>query len=226
MKIAMVVFDMAGTTIDEDNIVYKTLQSSIQTFGIQVDLDKVLAVGAGQEKLNAIKDILSTFGNADDIQKSAAIFDHFKNQLASAYALFPIKAMKDAEDVLVSLRKKNIIVVLNTGYDKKTANFILNKINWNPSQQFDLLVTATDVENSRPAPDMIHFAMKSFSLEDPKQVIKVGDSKIDIEEGKNANCLFSIGITTGAQTKTQLLEASPDFIIDELSEIQRIVNLN
>ena len=62
MNLRMVVFDMAGTTINEDNIVYKTLQSAINTFGIEVELNEVLAIGAGKEKLNAIKDIIKSVG--------------------------------------------------------------------------------------------------------------------------------------------------------------------
>jgi phosphoglycolate phosphatase-like HAD superfamily hydrolase len=57
-------------------------------------------------------------------------------------------------------------------------------------------------------------------------VIKVGDSKIDIEEGKNANCLFTIGVTTGAQTRQQLLEANPDYIMDDLNDLITLLNLN
>jgi len=30
MKIAMVVFDMAGTTVDEGNVVYRTLHKAIE----------------------------------------------------------------------------------------------------------------------------------------------------------------------------------------------------
>ena len=70
---------------------------------------------------------------------------------------------------------------------------------------------------------MIHFAMNLFSIEDPKRIIKIGDSRIDIEEGKNANCLYSIGVTTGAQTKSQLQEAAPDYIIDNLKELINII---
>ena len=46
----MVVFDMAGTTIDEDNVVYKTLQQSIELAGYPCSLEQVLAEGAGREK--------------------------------------------------------------------------------------------------------------------------------------------------------------------------------
>jgi len=226
MKISMIVFDMAGTTIDEDNIVYKTLQKSINEFGVDVELDAVLAVGAGKEKLNAIKDIIAVYGKPADMDKAEEIFKFFLESLSTAYETFDIKSMLNAEKVLLELRNKNVLVVLNTGYDKNTANFILEKINWRQFYHFDLLVTATDVKNSRPSPDMITYAMNLFSIDDAKRIVKVGDSKIDIEEGKNANCLYSIGVTTGAQTKSQLLEARPDYIIDNLEDLFGILKLN
>jgi len=226
MNIQMVIFDMAGTTIDEDNIVYKTLQRAINNFGIQVNLNDVLEIGAGQEKLNAIKDIIKVHGNVNDLEKAEAVYENFYLLLAKAYEDFDIKSMDSAETVLLELRNKSVIVVLNTGYDKNTANYILDKIKWRQSYHYDLLVTASDVKNARPAPDMIQFAMNEFSIEDPCKVVKVGDSRIDIEEGKNAHCLYSIGITTGAQTNDQLQTAKPDFIIDDLKDLLDILKLN
>jgi phosphonatase-like hydrolase len=219
MSIKMIVFDMAGTTIDEDNIVYKTLHKSINEYDVVVDLSAVLEIGAGQEKLTAIKDIVSKYGTQEDLLKANDMYHYFINHLQTAYEEFDIKAMQNAASVLMNIRSKGILVVLNTGYDRATAQFILNKIKWTQLNEFDLLVTATDVEKNRPAPDMIHYAMKLFSIKDPKEVVKIGDSKIDIEEGQNAHCLYSIGITTGAQTKAQLMEANPDNIIDNLDEL-------
>jgi hypothetical protein len=215
----MIVFDMAGTTIDEDNIVYKTLHKSINEYNVDVDLSAVLEIGAGQEKLTAIKDIVSKYGTQEDLLKANDMYHYFINHLQTAYEEFDIKAMQNAASVLMNIRSKGILVVLNTGYDRATAQFILNKIKWTQLNEYDLLVTATDVEKNRPAPDMIHYAMKLFSIKDPKEVVKIGDSKIDIEEGQNAHCLYSIGITTGAQTKAQLMEANPDNIIDNLDEL-------
>lgn len=226
MKVKMVVFDMAGTTIDEDNIVYKTLQKSINNFGLDVTLEDVLAIGAGQEKLNAIKDVLMHHGKEEDLKNAPAIFELFKKSLASAYQEFDLKAMPDAASVMQELRNNNVLVVLNTGYDKITANYILQKIQWRQFVHYDLLVTASDVRNSRPAADMIHFAMNLFSIDNAQEIIKIGDSKIDIEEGKNANCLYSIGITTGAQTRDQLLEANPDFVINNLNELFDVIKLS
>ncbi|MEJ0080320.1 MAG: hypothetical protein WDM78_05025 [Puia sp.] len=41
--------------IDEDNVVYKTLQRAIADHGFHFSLEEVLAEGAGKEKQQAIK---------------------------------------------------------------------------------------------------------------------------------------------------------------------------
>ena len=223
MKIECVVFDMAGTTIDEDNIVYKTLHKSILEEGVLINLDDVLEHGAGKEKLNAINDILKIFGSPSQINKSDFIFTQFLKYLEDAYNNFSIKPILNAEEVLLSLRDKNIKVVLNTGYDRNTALKLLNKLSWVEKNQYDLLVTASDVANSRPAPDMILKAMHHLLINDSERVIKVGDSAIDIEEGQNAKCLYTIGVTTGAQKKEQIEKANPSYIFDNLKEVLQLI---
>jgi len=71
---------------------------------------------------------------------------------------------------------------------------------------------------------MIDLAMDVFGIRDPKEVIKVGDSIIDIEEGQNAGCRLNIGITTGAHTYQQLQSANPDYIINNLLELVAIID--
>ena len=46
----LVIFDMAGTAINENNIVYKAIQSSMKEFKIEVSLEKVLELAGGKEK--------------------------------------------------------------------------------------------------------------------------------------------------------------------------------
>jgi phosphoglycolate phosphatase-like HAD superfamily hydrolase len=66
---------------------------------------------------------------------------------------------------------------------------------------------------------MIEFAIRHFNIQDPATVVKVGDSAIDIEEGKNAGCGKTFGVTTGAQTKDQIAVANPTAVLDDLLEI-------
>jgi len=222
--IRMVVFDMAGTTVNENNIVYKTLQRAINEKGFNFTLDEVLLEGAGKEKLQAIKSILNVFAEKDDEELATEIYNRFIVLLEDAYNTEKIFPQDNAIDLFRSLKQKNILVVLNTGYNNETAASLIDKLGWIKGADYDSLVTANDVDKNRPNPDMIWLAMKRFDIANPSEVVKVGDSIIDIEEGKNAGCSLSIGITTGAHTFKQLTTAKPDYIINNLMELLPLLN--
>ena len=185
MQIQCVVFDMAGTTVNEDNIVYKTLQAALNHFNVPVDLNHVLLYGAGKEKFQAIKDIISNSPYTLDETGQLEAFNYFLAQLDIAYLNFDVTPMPGAEQVFAALKQSGIKVVLNTGYNRATAENLLGKLGWAEEQQIDLLVTASDVLHNRPMPDMIFYAKDKLHIEDVKHMVKIGDSCIDIEEGKN-----------------------------------------
>jgi phosphonatase-like hydrolase len=222
--IELVVFDMAGTTVDEDNVVYKTVQQVINEEGYNVSLAEVLKYGAGKEKHQAISDVLSACTTLTNINLVADVaFSKFKIALKNAYDSLEIKSFEGTEQLFKDLRKSDIKVVLNTGYDSKTAHLLLNKLGWVVGETIDCLVTADDTENGRPEGDMIILAMKKTGILDARKVLKVGDSAIDIEEGKNANCGITAGVLTGAQNRIQIQEANPTYIIESLNELRAIL---
>jgi len=223
MQIQCIVFDMAGTTVNEDNIVYKTLQAALNHYNVPVNLNHVLLYGAGKEKFQAIKDIISNSSYSLDEMVQLEVFNYFLAQLDIAYSDFDVTPMTGAEQVFAILKQSGIKVVLNTGYNRSTAENLLKKLGWTEGQQIDLLVTASDVLHNRPMPDMILYAKDKLQIAHTKQMVKIGDSCIDIEEGKNAGCLLNIGITTGAQTETQLMEAKPEYIIHSLNSLLEIL---
>jgi phosphonatase-like hydrolase len=222
--IRIIVFDMAGTTINECNVVYKTLQRAINEKGYDFSLDQVLAEGAGKEKLEAIKSILKVYAHTNDDKRAAEIYSHFIVYLAKAYENLDVLPQPGAVELFQILRKKNIRVVLNTGYNTETAQLLLSKLGWEKGVEFDSLITSSDVKNNRPDPDMIELAMENFGIQNSQEVVKVGDSIIDIEEGQNAGCGLSIGITTGAHSFEQLQSASPHYIINDLMELIPIID--
>jgi phosphonatase-like hydrolase len=223
--IQMVVFDMAGTTVDEDNVVYKSVQQAIHDAGFTFTLPEVLASAAGKEKRQAIVDVLALNPQKADDQVADQIYQNFLQILDKAYSQLDVVPQQGAIELFERLKQHKIKVVLNTGYNLKTAQSLLAKLHWEVGKQIDLLVTADQVKNTRPHPDMIFLAMQTMGISDPQLVVKVGDSIIDIEEGKNAGCRFSIGITTGAHRLEQLQTANPDYIIHHLNELMGILHL-
>ncbi|MCS7468434.1 phosphonatase-like hydrolase [Stieleria sp. ICT_E10.1] len=222
--IELVVFDMAGTTVDEDNVVYKTVRAAINAAGYQFTQDQVQATGAGKEKSQAIRDVLALDGNAHGEEEITAIFADFKTRLQNAYDELDVKEQPGASELFRQLRGRGVRVVLNTGYDRDTALKLIRKIGWSAGEDFDGLVTASDVSRGRPHGDMIIKAMKDLAIQSAGKVAKVGDSQIDIHEGQDAGCTMCIGITTGAQSRELLAQAKPTHIIDRLLDLLPLID--
>ena len=217
--IKLVVFDMAGTTVDEDNVVYKTVRAAINSAGYDFTQEQVQAAGAGKEKSQAIRDVLALDGQHHSESEVATIFTDFKQRLGHAYQDLDVREQPGAKAVFEKLRERGIKVVLNTGYDRATAEGLVKKLGWNVGAEIDALVTASDVANGRPAPDMIHYAMELTGVQSASSVAKIGDSQIDIEEGINAGCGMTFGITTGAQSEEQLQQSKPTAVLHQLSDL-------
>lgn len=219
--IELLVLDMAGTTIDEDNVVYKTLMNAVNDYGYNVSLVEVLSSCAGKEKFDAIRTLLEEIGGRKD--HAETIFKDFSEKLKIAYQNLDVKPIQGVEDFLLKVRATGKKLVLNTGYSSEIAQQLIQKLDWKENVHFDALITADDVTASRPNPDMIFLAMKKFGIDDPKKVLKAGDSAIDIEEGKNAGCGMIVGVLSGAQNSSELEKAKPDYIFERISDVENIL---
>jgi phosphonatase-like hydrolase len=225
-KIKMVVFDLAGTVINEKNLVYHTIYNVLVNAGYDVSHDTVLSVGAGKEKFQAISDILQFEKVVISLEELSYLYHKFLSALLISYEKMPVEGFPYAEELFTLLHRHQVLVVLNTGYNRSTAALLLEKVKWKIGLHYDLLVTSSEVNNGRPAPDMILKAMNMLGLKDADKVVKIGDSCADILEGHAAHCGVVVGITTGAQQRDELKKTKPHYIIDSLYEIPDLLNLH
>lgn len=225
-RIKMVVFDLAGTVINENNLVYHTIHNVLVKEGYGVSLDTVLNIGSGKEKFQAISDIFQFEKITISIEELSLIYHKFLNVLLNSYEKLPVTSFPFTEELFSILHHHQILVVLNTGYNRSTAELLLEKVKWKPRVHYDLLVTSSEVTNGRPAPDMILRAMALLSLKNADTIVKIGDSCADILEGHAAQCGMVIGITTGAQQREVLQKVKPHYIIDSLQEAPALLNLS
>ena len=61
--------------------------------------------------------------------------------------------------------------------------------------------------------------MKRNNIFTINHVVKIGDTEMDIKEGKNASCR-TVGVLSGTHTKEQLEQQRPDFIVDNIMDIK------
>ncbi|HTF29058.1 MAG TPA: HAD hydrolase-like protein, partial [Flavitalea sp.] len=87
----------------------------------------------------------------------------------------------------------------------------------------DSYISSSEVALGRPSPDMIYELMRRTGVTYSNEVAKIGDTSVDINEGRNAGCGLVVAITTGAYSKDELLQCDPDFIISNLSELPPLI---
>ena len=225
MNIELVVFDMAGTTIADNGEIAVAFQTALKHFSYDVPKEAINTV-MGYKKTKAIKMMLNLYGpstsNTEELIEE--IHTVFLNEMIAHYSgLNEIEILPYAEEIFLFLKSKGIKVALDTGFTKQIAEVIIEKLGWLKNNTIDCMVCSDDVPKGRPYPFMIEKIMQQVGVTDSQKVIKVGDTEVDVNEGLNANCLYSIGITTGAFTRQELSIYKPSFIIDHLSELEKII---
>jgi HAD superfamily hydrolase (TIGR01509 family) len=73
----------------------------------------------------------------------------------------------------------------------------------------------------KPSPEPLLKICDDLSIK-PENCMIVGDSEMDIQCGKNANAK-TCGVTYGYRTREDLQKESPDFVVDNMGELQQIV---
>lgn len=89
------------------------------------------------------------------------------------------------------------------------------------AQYIDDIVAVEDVENVKPAPDIALEVLRRCNISGEEALV-VGDSTFDMDMGREAGCHLC-GVTYGSHTPEMLREKGARYIIDNFSELEKIV---
>ncbi|MCU0702647.1 MAG: phosphonoacetaldehyde hydrolase [Fimbriiglobus sp.] len=95
-------------------------------------------------------------------------------------------------ECVAELRKRGIQVAGTTGYFREAADVVYAAAR-EQGYAPDFVICADEVPAGRPAPWMIFRCMEALGVYPPAAVVKVGDTAIDIEDGRNAG-VWSVGV--------------------------------
>jgi phosphonatase-like hydrolase len=218
-SVKLLVCDMAGTTVNEGGIVYKTLYNTIKGYDIYIEPDD-MKNWYGVNKTEVLQHFINTDNEYKDNDAILPqMLNSFKKNLKKSY--FEDKSVKLMDpglpDLFNSLRARGIKIALNTGYSVDIQEALLDTLNMRDF--IDGYISSESVPHGRPEPFMIQELMTRFNITDSESVVKVGDSINDILEGKNAKCFKSIGVLSGAESKEKLLDAGADLVIDSVMDL-------
>ena len=223
MAIRLAVFDMAGTTVMDKDFVAKAFQKALADYGVNVSAADINPL-MGYHKPLAIQLMLEKAGVDPEASLVEDIHTEFENSMIGFYENDKaVRPMPGAEEIFLALKEKGIRVALNTGFSKNIADTIVNRFEWKDKGLVDDYIASNEVELGRPYTYMMQELMKRAGISDGSEVAKIGDTTVDMEEGKNAGCKYVVAVTTGAGSREELEETQPTHIINHLSEIGTIL---
>lgn len=229
MNIKLVVFDIAGTTVKDTGEIVAAFWKALNEYGYSVPREKINAL-MGYKKPEAIRKIVGEFE-----ENKERITDEYIDAIHERFLELMLEYYRNAEEIVPLpnvvevfrfLKENNVKIGLDTGFSKDITDTVIQRLGWLADGVIDYVVSSDEVPAGRPQPYMIQRMMSEAGIDDTKQVIKVGDTEVDVLEGKNADCLYSIAVTTGAFMRKDLEPYQPSFIIDDMKELIQIISNN
>lgn len=219
-RVRGVIFDMAGTTVEEAvggvSAVVGAFVAAFAAYGVDLELEAVRRQ-RGLEKRAAIRR-LSPPGWGEEVVE--AVYGSFLAELDGAVQA--MRAKDGALELFDRLRAAGKSVGIGSGFPQATVDALVRHLGW--GGRVDYAGSAESIGAGRPDPAMVVDFMKSCGLSEPRVVLKVGDTEADIAEGRNAG-VVTAGVLGGAHGRAALSAAGADYIVDDLAALGRLLQI-
>lgn len=200
-EVKLIVFDWAGTTIDFGcQAPAGAFVASFAKKGVNVTLAEAREP-MGLHKKDHIRAMLkaesvdakwqTAVGRAWDETDVEELYRDVTPLQLEAVARYG-QLIPGVKECVAELRARGIKIAGTTGYFRAAAAAVLEAAR---EQGYvpDFSICADDVPSGRPAPWMIFRCMEALNVYPPSTVVKVGDTAVDIMDGRNAGC-WSVGV--------------------------------
>lgn len=224
MDVRLVVFDIAGTTVEDPDGVGGCLKAALDAAGVPWDAEAVNAI-MGIPKPVAIRVLMEQAGQSVEPERVEAIHRDFQSRMIAYYQESPlVRETPGASDTFRVLRENGVKVALDTGFDRTIVDVLLTRLGWD-AELVDATVTSDEVAHGRPHPDLVYRAMDLAGVSDPKRVAKVGDTPSDLQEGSAAGCGLVVGVTSGTHRAAQLEPHPHTHLVESVRDVPALLGL-
>ena len=224
--IQLAMFDMAGTTVndkvDGHPLMVISMIRAFAKHGIELAPD-IINKHRGKQKSEAIQTLLKEAADLSptDVERVGDdVYRDFLHELESN--LSSISEIDGTTELFRYLKSKDIYVGVGSGFPMQVVQAIVSQLGWLDEGLLDYVGSADQIGVGRPNPKMILDAMERLNITDGRKVLKIGDTVVDVQEGKNAGA-WTVAVLTGSQTKAQLMAAGPDYILSSIRELRRLI---
>lgn len=203
-----ILFDLDGTLADTREFIFQAFERVLESYGHPVPGRSAMMAKMGLP----LAECYAAFAPEDGADIAALCAAHDAFQHANLGLVEGYDGLIDTLDALRAAGYK-IGVCTDRGEHVFAA---LGRAGI--ASRCDVLVHGKLVAKPKPDPEGILKALGQLSIE-PARAAMVGDTRVDIEAGKNSGLALTVGLTHGFGARETLSRAGADRVVDSLPEI-------
>lgn len=201
MALSGMIFDVDGTLVDTNPAHVEAWRRAFERFGFDVPVERItVEIGKGGDKL-----VPSILGDEVEERCGEALRRAQKEEFLAIARRERFRVFPGVPGLFPALRERGIRTALATSSDETHLQATLASAGMDLTRLVDVVVTKSDADESKPAPDIVVAAVEKLGLS-VGQCAMVGDTVYDGLACAAAGVVF-LGVLSGGTPAGELLEA-------------------
>ena len=190
------IFDIDGTLIDSVDAHAQAWVEGLKRHGFAVDYETVRRqIGKGSDQL------LPVFLSPGDLEAFGPVIEATQGEIFKERYQAVIQPFRGVRELFERLRGDGVTCVLASSGKAKDVS--INERIAGVDGLVDAVVTSEDVDRSKPAPDIVHAALKRIAPTPAARCVFIGDTPYDAEAAIRAG-VSTVGVLGGGFDDTEL----------------------
>jgi HAD superfamily hydrolase (TIGR01509 family) len=192
------IFDIDGTLIDTNAAHVEAWRRAFTRLGYHIPVERIIPeIGKGGDLL-----VPSVLGEEIEKREGDVLRRLQKEEFLAIAATQHFRVFPGTQEIFPALKARGIRTALATSSDEKHLEATLASAGLDLRRLADLLVTRSEGERSKPAPDLVVDAVEKLGLS-PTQCAMVGDTIYDGQACRRAGVVF-LGVLSGGTPASAL----------------------
>jgi len=230
-RIDAVILDWAGTTVDYGSFApVNALMVAFEAFGIKASVEETRAP-MGLPKRKHIEKMLENMGRSYTQEDVGQIYSNFEPALFEVLGKHadPLPGVIEAVE---QIREMGVVIGSTTGYTQAMMDVVV-PLAKEKGYAPDCVICPDDCKGvGRPYPYMLWCNLEKLGIASIHHALKIGDTEVDMQEGKNAGCLC-VGVLKGSSmlalngdeeiARQKYMEAGADYVIEDIGALPALI---
>ena len=208
---AIAILDIDGTLVDTNYHHAVAWYRAFRQHDIVLPIWRIHRhIGMGGDQLvAALTDDRTEEEKGDDIRKAEK----------ALYLVFieEVKPMEGSRELIEDLKGRGHKVVLASSAKENEVDHYLDQLD--ARELADAWTMSSDVEQTKPAPDLVRAALDKVDAGDDETAVMIGDTTWDIEAAKRAG-VETLAVRTGGFGEDELREAGAVEVFESVAELR------